>query len=214
MSEGPIKLEYSHLGTAPSPVLFWVGIACSIIPAVVGLLCLFGYWLSESSDIAFFGFGWLGFGGLLTFIAICIGFAYRQSCRAAGHDTDALRRSRIVTVLPLLNIPLAMLCAGVGSMLFHSPLAEFVINNRTEYPVESGQIIFGSTVIPFMKIDPGGVVKHKVRLHGFGKMQIEYVRGGATHRVKLLDNSDEDDFLQRPLTITITIDKEETRMRH
>lgn len=214
MSEELIKLEYTHLARGPTPVLFWIGIACSIVPAVVGVLCLVGYWLSESSDIAFFGFGWLGLGGLLTFIAICIGFAYRQSSRTAGQDAAALRRSRVLTILPLLNIPLAIVCAGVGSMLFHSPRAEFVIENRTEYPVESGQVIFGSTLIPFMKIEPSGVARHKLRLHGFGKMQIEYVRGGATHRIKLLENSDEDDFWQRPLTITITIDKEETRMRH
>lgn len=215
MSDEPVKLHYIAQPTPSAPVsLFWASVASTVLAGGVGVACLVGYWLTESNTVAFFGLMWLFFGGLLTLGGFVCGLVYsNQARRVAGRTVEMVRRARIGVALPLVNILLALGCAWLGNWLVESPRATFSIYNKGTTKIDSGRILFGSHIIPFGAIDAQGADQQVTRITNYGKVIVEFKRGGVDSSVELLDWSDEDEFLERPLRIDIVIDDVGARLR-
>jgi hypothetical protein len=102
----------------PAPgALFWTGFAFWLVAAGVGLLMFLGFLVTEWGGFAIGGFFWLYVGGLLTFVSFVLGAVYLGLAISSKFTGGTGRRAVLAVLLPILNIPLAVLLVWGGAVI-------------------------------------------------------------------------------------------------
>ncbi len=128
---------YRYQKPAPA-ALYWTGIAFWLIAAAGGLLMFLGFLATGWGWFAFGGIVWLYAGGFLTFVAFVLGAVYCGLAIGSKFYGGTGRRAILGVLLPVLNIPLAVLLAWGGIVIVdrQSNSLELILANLSSVRVD------------------------------------------------------------------------------
>jgi hypothetical protein len=102
----------------PAPAaLYWTGLSFWLIAAGGGLLLFLGFLATGWGGFAIGGLLWIYAGGFLTFVAFVLGAVYCGLAIGSKFYGATGRRAMLAVLLPVLNIPLAVLLAWGGVVM-------------------------------------------------------------------------------------------------
>jgi arabinan endo-1,5-alpha-L-arabinosidase len=136
----PQPIEYltqrGRIVTPPPAALFWLSVISSAASGIVGVVIFACYLISHSEWFALFGFLWLYIGGFATFVAAILALVYAGIALSRRFEAPgSIRRSIISIVLPIVDLILAIVCAGIGlSMVTKSTSSVFNPGSRPAAP--------------------------------------------------------------------------------
>lgn len=185
---------------------------CALIPLMIGVGCLLGYW-STRIDL-FVGLGLLA----LVFGAICfvIGFLSWSKYRLSGQLGDVENKPPMWCVLGLLlllllNLPAAVFCFVAGAKMLLSPPVDFEMHNISRSSLSRVELISGNGTSKTHSLDPEGKAHVKLVPVG-GPLKIRVTRNGKTEEFVLLDHADNDVFRGDNDSAMIVIDNDKAFM--
>lgn len=164
----------------PAPgALFWTGFAFWLIAAGGGLLCFLGFLLTGWEGFPIFGLLWLYAGGFLTFISFVLGAIYLGLAISTKFYGGTTRRAVIGVVLPILNIPLAILLAWGGIAIIDRNVnrVELSLANLSTSRVDRVvAIIQDGTTVELGAVEPNDSNVIKVNANGYSTFDLEVFR--------------------------------------
>jgi hypothetical protein len=205
-----VRLEYENPRSRPAwsrvnvAALQRVALKLAVIPALIGLAILGGYWLTEYGWFIVLGMLMLGLGA----ISVVIGFGLTGiALLAAGKRGElfppVVRRGVITIVLLLANLPLAYFCDWAGEYLVEHPYCTFILANTGTRQIDSGVLHFGLHDDAFGAIKPGATASVSRRLSGDGQFSVDVTSDGQTRKMLVHDPASSSTLGSRNLRIEI-----------
>ncbi len=192
MTAQAIQIEYQRQARKRESLevawLHRVATYCAIIPALVGLFALSGYWLTQDDVFEFLGWLTLVAGSVI----VVIGIIATLTSFIVAHRTQRLvprsvRRAMVLLIVLALNYPLAVFCRYAGQWLMDHPYCTLVLSNNGNKQIKGGTLEFGSTDNPFDSIQPGkSVVVHR-RLNDNDRLALVLQVDGKIQRMPVVD---------------------------
>lgn len=180
----PPMMAYATPGQSQKPApaaLYWTGFAFWLIAAAGGLLAFLGFLVTSWGGFAIGGYLWIPVGGFLTFVAFVLGAVYCGLAIASKFFGGTQRRAILAVLLPVLNIPLAVLLTWGGAVLADRSMNSIELSLANLSPTRVDRVIAivpdeAGTQIELGAVDPNDSRVVRVRAKGYSTVDLQVFR--------------------------------------
>lgn len=164
----------------PAPgALYWTGFAFWLLAAGVGLLMFLGFLISGWGGFILGGVLWLYAGGFLTFVSFVLGAVYLGLAASSKFVGGTQRRAILAMVLPVLNVPLAVLLAWGGIVMVDRNVnsLELALANLSTTKIDRiVAIVPDGSTIELGALDPNDSRFVRVNANGYSNVDLQVFR--------------------------------------
>jgi hypothetical protein len=187
--QSPLRGGTKRVGPRPETLLYFA-LGSALAPAMVGVIALVGYWLTENNSFVLLGLLSLVLGAVGLIAGLGLSIAPIIDARRRG--SPLYRRGLIVVLIVLACVPLAGVCVFVGNYLMDHPRCRFVLTNAGTRNVDHVIVHFGSLDESVGRLAPGASETFRLRLNGSGRIVVDFTANGKTTSSEIRDFADTD----------------------